>query len=126
MTTMPKADTIRILQEQLVLILNQKALLERHLEDLTGPPQPSVMAPLKRSAPMAAATKVQPSKRQRVRFSASGWPRTVQMVPDFTGPRALAHCPWLRSKPPASTHSVHTLIRLPESSLTPLLALLGQ
>jgi hypothetical protein len=67
MSTVDKAEAIRILEEQLNLVLNQKALLERHLADLRSPPRPSVMAPLKRSAPMAAATKAQPSKRQRVR-----------------------------------------------------------
>lgn len=61
--------TKRILEEQLRLVLEQKALLESHLADLNSRTIPRTVAvpPLKRSAPMAAAIKPQPSKRQRVR-----------------------------------------------------------
>ena len=58
--------TRRILEEQLRLVLEQKALLENHLADLNTQPQPSALLPQKRSAPLGAASK-QPSKRQRVR-----------------------------------------------------------
>ena len=56
-----------MLQAQLDLVLEQKRLLEGHLADLHSQPRPVAAAPLKRSAPMAAAIKTQPSKRQRVR-----------------------------------------------------------